>query len=164
MNFSRSKPWKGKEPPVFSGKPADFSGWCFAMEEVLVVVPQNDQVRFVVSYLAADAGEMVYDNLLSLRTSSAERLVFFAKRAASGFFSRVRESLSSFQTSKDTAGWGTGGLQLRNSKVSVFYLQEWTTLTQAILFTEGLKPSVRRVVIQAHAETLQAAMRAARAA
>ena len=50
-----SKPWKGKEPPVFSGKPADFSEWCFAMEEVLVVVPQNDQVRFVVSYLAADA-------------------------------------------------------------------------------------------------------------
>ena len=37
-------------------------------------------------------------------------------------------------------------------------------LTQAILFTEGLKPSVRRVVKQAHAETLQAAMRAARAA
>ena len=27
-------------------------------------------------------------------------------------------------------------------------------LTQAILFTEGLKPSVRRVVKQAHAETL----------
>ena len=37
-------------------------------------------------------------------------------------------------------------------------------LTQAILFMEGLKPSVRRVVKQAHAETLQAAMRAASAA
>ena len=37
-------------------------------------------------------------------------------------------------------------------------------LTQAIIFTEGLKLSVRRVVKQAHAETLQAAMRAASAA
>ena len=50
-----SKPWKGKEPTVFSGKPSDFSEWCFSMEEVLVLVPQNGQVRFVVSYLAADA-------------------------------------------------------------------------------------------------------------
>ena len=40
---------------MFSGKPADFSECCFAMEEVVVVVPLNDQVRFVVSYLAADA-------------------------------------------------------------------------------------------------------------
>ena len=123
--FIESNPWKGKEPSVFSGKAADFSEWGFAMEEALAVVPQIDQVRFGCFVSSCRLSEMVYNNLLSLWTPLAERLVFFkfAKTVVSGFFSQVRESLSLHQTSKNTAGWDT----LQNSEVSVFHLQEWTT-------------------------------------
>ena len=40
---------------MLSGKPADFSEWCVGMEEALAMVPQDMQIRFVVSYLTADA-------------------------------------------------------------------------------------------------------------
>ena len=164
MNFSRVSHGREKNRLCFLGSLADFSGWCFAMEEVLVVVPQNDQVRFVVSYLAADARRWFMTTYSACgRPRPNDCMVFFAKRAASGFFSRVRESLSSFQI-----------LKIRQGGALEDYITEFRSLcilspgvddlTQAILFTEGLKPSVRRVGKQAHAETLQAAMRAARAA
>ena len=46
---------KGKEPAVFSGKPLEFTEWCFFIEEALAIVPPSEEVRFVVSYLAGDA-------------------------------------------------------------------------------------------------------------
>ena len=49
------RPWKGKDPPVFSGRPLEFSEWQFAIEEAHAVVRPADQVRFAVSYLSGDA-------------------------------------------------------------------------------------------------------------
>ena len=46
---------EGKRTACVFWEACGFSEWCFAMEEALVVVLQNDPVRFVVSYLAADA-------------------------------------------------------------------------------------------------------------
>ena len=161
--FFKSKPWKGKEPPVFSGKPADFSEWCFAMEEVLVVVPQNDQVRFVVSYLAADARRWF------MTTYSA------CGRPRPNDWSSLRKELqAAFSPEFEKASHRSRLLKIRQVGALEDNITEFRSLcisspgvadlTQVILFTEGLKPSVRRVVKQAHAETLQAAMRAARAA
>ena len=133
------------------------------MEEVLVVVPQNDQVRFVVSNLAADA-----------------RRWFMTTYSACGHprpsdWSSLRKELQAvFSPEFEKASHRSRLLKIRQVGALEDYITEFRSLcisspgvddlTQAILFTEGLKPSVRRVVKQAHAETLQAAMRAARAA
>ena len=53
--FGEGQSWKGKDPPVFSGRPLEFSEWQFAIEEAFAVVPPADQVRFAVSYLGGDA-------------------------------------------------------------------------------------------------------------
>ena len=53
--FGEGRAWKGKDPPVFFGRPLEFSEWQFAIEEALAVVPPADQVRFAVSYLCGDA-------------------------------------------------------------------------------------------------------------
>ena len=36
--FGEGRAWKGKDPPVFSGRPLEFSEWQFAIEEALAVV------------------------------------------------------------------------------------------------------------------------------
>ena len=157
--FFENKPWKGKEPPVFSG----YFFWeaCGLFRMVLCdggssrrgAAKRSSSVCGFVS--SCRLSEMVYDNLLSLRAPSAERL----KKVASGFFSQVRVSLSLHQTSKNTAGLGTGGLHYRLQK-SLYFISRSGRPNAS----EGLKACVRRIVKQAHAKTLQAAMRAARAA
>ena len=49
--------WKGKEPIVFSGRPADFAEWRFSMDEALAVarVPPTEEVSYAVSFLSGDA-------------------------------------------------------------------------------------------------------------
>ena len=41
-------PWKGKEPIVFSGRPADFAEWRFSKDEALAVarVPPTEEVSY----------------------------------------------------------------------------------------------------------------------
>ena len=141
--FFKSKPWKGKEPPVFSGKPVDFSEWCFAMEEVLVVVPQNDQVRFVVSYLAADAWRWF------MTTYSA------CGRPRPNDWSSLRKELqAAFSPEFEKASHRSRLLKIWQGGALEEYTTEFRSLcilspgvddlTQAILFTEGRETSPRR--------------------
>ena len=53
--FVEGRAWQGKDPPVFSGRPVEFSEWQFSIEEALAVVRSADQVRFAVSYLSGEA-------------------------------------------------------------------------------------------------------------
>ena len=45
--------WKGEEPIVFSGRPADFAQWRFSMDEALAAarVPPTEEVSYAVSFL-----------------------------------------------------------------------------------------------------------------
>ena len=49
--------WKGKEPIVFSGRPADFAELRFSMDEALAVarVPPTEEVSYAVSFLSGHA-------------------------------------------------------------------------------------------------------------
>ena len=107
--------------------------------------------------------EMVCDKLFSLRTSSAERLVFFAKELQAAFFPEFEKVSHRSRL-----------LRIRQVKARDDYITKFRSLcisspgvddlTQVILVTESRQASVCRPVKKAHAETLQAALRAARTA
>lgn len=152
-------PWKGREPPVFSGRPLEFEEWAFSIEEALSRVPQKEEVSFAVSYLSGDARRwfMTYcttesrpDDWLTLK-------------------GKLREA---FSPEFEKALYRSKLLKIRQDGKLDDYIEEFRSLcilspeldelTKATIFVEGLTENVRRMVKQTHPETLQAAIRAAR--
>ena len=74
----KGRAWKGKDPPVFSGRSLEFSEWQFAIEKALAVVPPAEQVRFAVSNLGRDARTW-FITAYRCRSRTSERLDAFAE-------------------------------------------------------------------------------------
>ena len=159
--FGVGRAWKGKDPPVFSGRPLEFSEWQFAIEEALAVVPPADQVRFAVSYLGGDARRWF--------------MTAYPDGERPNDWTSLRNGLrAAFSPDGERAFHRTKLLRIRQVGSLENYIAEFRSLcissskvdelTKAILFTEGLKVELCRAVKQAQAETLQTAVRAARAA
>ena len=159
--FGEGRAWKGKDPPVFSGRPLEFSEWQFAIEEALAVVPPADQVWFAVSYRGGDARRWFMTAYPDGERPNDWTPLWNGLRAA-------------FSPDGERAFHRTKLLRIRQVGSLENYIVEFRSicisssevdeLTKAILFTEGLKVELRRAVKQAQAETLQTAVRAARAA
>ena len=159
--LGEGRAWKGKDPPVFSGRHFEFSEWQFAIEEALAVVPPADQVRSAVSYLGGDARRWF--------------MTAYPDGERPNDWTSLRNGLrAAFSPDGERAFHRTKLLRIRQVGSLENYIAEFRSLcisssevdelTKAILFTEGLKVELRRAVKQTQAETLQTAVRAACAA
>ena len=134
--FGEGRAWKGKDPPVFSGRPLEFSEWQFAIEEALAVVRPADQVRFAVSYLSGDARRWF--------------MTAYPDGERPKDWTSLRNGLrAAFSPDGERAFHRTRLFRIRQVGHLENYIAEFRSLcisssgvdelTKAILFTEGLK-------------------------
>ena len=151
-------------PPVFSGNPADFREWVFAIELAMVSQRVNDdqeQVRFAASYLQGNARLW----LMSVLDSGACIHDWpTLKQSLGDVYGPVHE--------QEEARLKLFGLVQRGSLDA--YVQEFTNLclqvndlndhSKAVLFVRGLHAAIGHSALREHPTTLGQAIRAARMA
>lgn len=149
-----------KDPPTFSGDPAELKEWLFVMTESLAVLSPNDPVAFAASFLHGNARRW-FINLCEQnnRPASWPNLKEALSRsfAPRHYDQRNRMRLVQLRQTGDLEEYVTSfyGLSLQAVEVD--------ELTKATLFVNGLREAgIRKEVLRDHPRTLQDAIRATR--
>ena len=155
--------WKGKEPIVFSGRPADFAEWRFSMDEALAVarVPPTEEVSYAVSFLSGDARRWFMTQCSG--ENRPKDWPILRDRLKEAFSPDLERALNRSNLLKIRQ---TGSLEdyIEDFRRLSILTPEVDELTRTTIFTEGLKKDIRRAVKLSQVERLQSAIRIARSA
>ena len=154
---------KGKEPIVFSGRPADFAEWRFSMDEALAVarVPPSEEVSYAVSFLSGDARRWFMTQCSG--ENCPKDWPILRDRLKEAFSPDLERALNRSNLLKIRQ---TGSLEdyIEDLRRLSILTPEVDELTRTTIFTEGLKKDIRRAVKLSQVERLQSAIRIARSA
>ena len=155
--------WKGKEPIVFSGRPADFAEWRFSMDEALAVarVPPTEEVSYAVSFLSGDARRWFMTQCSG--ENRPKDWPILRDRLKEAFSPDLERALNRSNLLKIRQ---TGSLEdyIEDFRRLSILTPEVDELTRTTIFTEGLKKDIRRAVKLCQVERLQSAIKIARSA
>lgn len=148
-----------REPPAFSGTPADLAEWVFTLEEALASQPQENEVRYAVSYLTGDARRW----FMTLCNNGMRPTTWTALKA---------QLVSAFAPDHEKERNRGRLLKARQRGPLEDYVSEFRRLcllspdvdelTRTLVFVEGLRAQLKYMVKREHPANLAAAVKAAR--